>query len=141
MTPRYAKLLIGIVVVAAVLSILARLAPHGGSSSHVTPTSPAAAPVETLSIEVRGGSVAPEDARVPKDHRVRLTVRNRGSAPARVALFGYQDRLSIPVLAPGGAWSGEFLADRPGDDFAWMIDDKPAGRLSVTGSHLVEGHR
>lgn len=141
MTPRYRKLLIGIIVVAAALSILARLAPHGGSSSREAPATPAAVPVETLAIEVRGDSVAPEDARVPKDHRVRLTVTNRGSAPARVALFGYQDRLTIPVLAPGGAWSGEFLADRPGDDFAWMIDDKPAGRLSVTGSHLVEGHR
>jgi hypothetical protein len=58
-----------------------------------------------------------------------------------LALAGYEDRLAIPALSPGATWSGEFIADRPGEDFAWLLDGVPAGRLAVTGSHLVEGHR
>jgi hypothetical protein len=68
-------------------------------------------------------------------------VEHRGAATARLTLAGYEDRLDIPALAPGAGWTGQFLADRPGEDFAWLLDGQPAGRLTVTGSHLVEGHR
>jgi hypothetical protein len=98
-------------------------------------------PAVALALDACDTTVVPESAQVPKDHRVRLTVRNRGTTPARLVLSGYEDRLSIPQLPPGAAWSGEFLADRPGEDFAWMLAGQPAGRLTVTGSHLVEGHR
>lgn len=99
------------------------------------------APVISISLEIRDGSVAPPSIEVPKDWRVRLEVRNRGHAPARFGLAGYEDRLRPDKIAPGASWSAEFLADRPGEDFAWLIDGEPAGRLGVTGSHLVEGHR
>ena len=29
----------------------------------------------------------------------------------------------------------------PGEDFAWLLNGKPAAKLRVAGSHLVEGHR
>ena len=101
----------------------------------------AAAPVVEMAIAIGAGQVLPAVASVPKGARVRLRIENRGAAPARLALAGYEDRLEMPALAPGAVWTGEFLADRPGEDFAWLIDGQPAGRLAVSGSHLVEGHR
>jgi hypothetical protein len=55
--------------------------------------------------------------------------------------MGYEDRLGAVRVAPDSLWRGEFVADRPGQDFAWVLDGAPAGRLEVAGSHLVEGHR
>ncbi|OGF14375.1 MAG: hypothetical protein A2W00_12800 [Candidatus Eisenbacteria bacterium RBG_16_71_46] len=100
----------------------------------------AAVPVVRLAIEVRAGAVLPPRAAVPKDHRVELEVRNGEARTVRLALAGYDDRVSLS-LAPGERWAGSFLADRPGDDFAWLLDGRAAGRLDVTGSHLEEGHR
>ena len=140
MRSRYVVLLLGIVVLAVALSMVARFSPRGDRDAREA-GAPAPAPVIPLALEVRDGAVTPEVAQVPKDHRVQLTVRNRGTAAAKLALTGYEDRLTIPPLPPGGAWSGEFLADRPGDDFAWILQGQPAGRFTVTGSHLVEGHR
>jgi hypothetical protein len=102
---------------------------------------PAPAPVVVLTLAIEDGRLAPAMASVPKGARVRLRVDVRGTRGARLSLSGYQDRLAIPVLAPGTTWTGEFFADRPGEDFAWLIDGVPAGRLAVTGSHLIEGHR
>jgi hypothetical protein len=70
-----------------------------------------------------------------------VRVVHRGTGPARLALMGYEDRLGVAEVAPGATWRASFVADRPGDDFAWMLDGAPAGRLRVSGSHLVEGHR
>ena len=64
----------------------------------------------------------------------------RGLAKA-VQVLWRRNRPAAAPLAPGAGWTGEFLADRPGEDFAWLLDGEPAGRLTVTGSHLVEGHR
>ena len=99
------------------------------------------APAVSISIEIRDGSVIPSAVTVPKDRLLRLTVRNRGPARARFGLAGYEDRLSARGIDPGDSLTAEFAADRPGDDFAWLIDGRPVGRFSVTGSHLVEGHR
>jgi hypothetical protein len=85
--------------------------------------------------------ITPAVASVPKEHIVRLSVTNGGTRAVTLTLMGYQDRLAVTQVAPGSAWRGEFVADRPGDDFAWMLDGAPAGRLAVTGSHLVDGHR
>jgi len=85
--------------------------------------------------------ITPALASVPKEHLVRLSVTNGGTRPASLTLMGYQDRFSVTQVTPGSVWRGEFVADRPGDDFAWMLDGAPVGRLAVTGSHLVEGHR
>jgi hypothetical protein len=68
-------------------------------------------------------------------------VEHRGEHPVRLALAGYEDRLDIPPLDPGTVWHGEFHAERPGEDFPWLLDGRPAGRLTVAGAHLVEGHR
>jgi hypothetical protein len=137
---RYGVLLLAIAVLAVALSVLARLAPHGSRTERAA-GAPVSAPVVSLALDACDSTVVPESAQVPKDHRVRLTVTNRGRTPARLVLSGYEDRLSIPPLPPGAAWSGEFLADRPGEDFAWILAGQPAGRLTVTGSHLVEGHQ
>jgi hypothetical protein len=133
---RYLALLLGAVVLGALVSALAR-AP---GPARVAPEAPPAAPTAALDLEVRDGTVAPGTASVPKDHRVILRIVNRGTRPVRLALAGYEDRLAV-VLTPGEIWRGEFLADRPGDDFAWLLDGKPAGRLAIAGSHLVDGHR
>jgi hypothetical protein len=92
-------------------------------------------------VDVAGGRVQPPVTSVPKDHRVRLTVRNHDAKVAVLSLSGYEDRVRIPPLHPREHWTGEFLADRPGEDFAWVLNGEPAGRLAVTGQHLMEGHR
>jgi hypothetical protein len=137
MRRRYLSLLALIVVLAVALTALGRPRPRVVPRERPEPQAPA---VE-LVIGILDGRVRPAVASVPKGSLVRLRVDMRGDRPARLALSGYQDRLTIPELAPGMVWSGEFLADRPGEDFAWLLDGEPAGRLTVTGSHLVDGHR
>jgi len=58
-----------------------------------------------------------------------------------LSLHGYQDRLMIGWIDSDSTWRGEFIADRPGDGFAWMLEGEPVGKLAVAGSHLVDGHR
>ena len=126
-----------VLAVAVVLAALGR--------PRTRPQAPAApahdVPVVELALEIRDGHMTPEAAAVPKGSRVRLKIDYRGDHPAQLALAGYEDRLVIPALAPGSEWSGEFLADRPGDEFAWLLNGEPSGRLAVTGSHLEDGHR
>jgi hypothetical protein len=137
MKRRYLALFALVVVLAAALTALGRPRPR-----EVPGAEPAIeAPVIDLRLEILGGQMTPAVAAVAKGSRVRLHVDHRGERPARLTLAGYQDRLAIPVLAPGAVWTGEFLADRPGEDFAWLLDGEPVGRLTVTGSHLVDGHR
>jgi hypothetical protein len=76
---------------------------------------------------------------VPKDRRVALTVVNRGAGPSTLALTGYEDRVRLGPVAPGATRAIEFQADRPGEDFTWMVDGVPAGRFTVAGPHLDEG--
>jgi hypothetical protein len=133
---RYA-ILFAVVVVAAIALLSTRRA-------RVAPDEPdavVAAPVVPITITVQGGTLAPARMEVPVGSRVRITIENRDANRAELVLAGYEDRFHAPPLAPGGRWSGEFEADRPGDDFAWTLDGQPAGILRVTGSHLVEGHR
>lgn len=135
--------LIALAVVAAVgVSLLAR-APRPG----VAPAGDgaAAAPVLDVALTVRADAVEPARVAVPKGTRVRLHLARAADAgkpeSLHVRLAGYDDRISVPPLAPGTTWSGEFLADRPGEDFAWMVEGRPVGTLAVLGSHLEEGHR
>ena len=136
MKARYLLLVIGIVVIALALTLLGRPRPHEAPVS-----APAPAPVAMVTLTIEGGRLSPAITSVAKGTQVRLRVDMREARGVRLALAGYQDRLAIPALEPGTTWSGEFIADRPGEDFAWLIDGIPAGRLLVTGSHLVEGHR
>lgn len=126
-----------ILVLAALLTFLGRSRPRDVARAVVTTEAPAI----DLTLGILDGQMTPTVAAVAKGSRVRLRVDYRGDHPAKLALAGYEDRLVIPTLAPDTVWMGEFLADRPGEDFAWLLDGEPAGRLCVTGSHLVEGHR
>jgi len=85
--------------------------------------------------------IAPANSSVPKDHRVRLTITNHRRDRVGLSLHGYQDRLMIGWIDPDSTWRGEFIADRPGDGFAWMLEGEPVGKLAVEGSHLVDGHK
>jgi hypothetical protein len=106
------------------------------------PQSPAAAgPVERVTLVIQGGAIDPATISVPKGREVRLTVMNHDPRMAHLTLSGYEDRVAIPPLLPRDHWTGEFLADRPGEDFAWVLNGAPTGRFAVTGSHLTDGHR
>jgi hypothetical protein len=105
------------------------------------PEREAPAPVVALTFALGEAGLEPVDAAVPKGHRVTLELHNGRSLPATIVLQGYDDRFLAGPIVPGGTWRGEFLADRPGEAFAWLADGVPVGRLAVTGSHLEEGHR
>jgi hypothetical protein len=133
---RYLALFAITLVVALALAALAR-------RPRTPALAPAAAPVPevTLALAIEHGAMAPSRAAVPKDHRIRLEVLNRDAVTVTLSLAGYEDRLAPRALARGARWDTTFIADRPGEDFAWLLDGKPAGQLTVSGSHLVEGHR
>ena len=107
------------------------------------PTSGVVAPPEAselLLVIERAGIAASAEA-VPLGHRVMLRVRNERTMPVTVVLQGYEDRFRAGPIQPDATWRGEFVADRPGEAFAWLVEGEMAGRLQVAGSHLVEGHR
>ena len=134
---RYWILLFIALAVAALL-----MATRRSASVRRAPAASTPAPVVELKLELLPGArIDPAEAGVPKDHRVRLTVVNHAGRAVTFTLAAYEDRVAPSALAPDSTCRLEFLADRPGDDFAWMLDGAPAGRLRVTGSHLVEGHR
>jgi hypothetical protein len=135
MRNRYAALFALAMVAAVVLSILrpARPAPRVASV-------PIQAAWVTMRIEVRDGVVSPATASVPKDRRVSLEIVNHGAHAASVRLAGYEDRVATD-LAPGATTRIEFLADRPGEDFPWLVDGRPTGRFVVAGAHLAERRR
>jgi hypothetical protein len=137
-TRAYRHLFVAALAVALALTVLARVPRRAAPPAPV-----AAAPVAVreLALEVRDGTVEPAHVRVRKGERVRLTVHNAGTAPAHLALTGYAGRVASGAIAAGASWTVTFDADLPGEDFAWMVDERPAGRFDVTGSHLVEGHR
>ena len=137
MNRSYLWLFVAVIALALVLTALGRPRAHAPER---LPTAPLPPRIE-LAIGVSDRLVSPAITAVPRGSQVRLRVDYRGTRPGHLALSGYEDRLRIPELSPGTVWRGEFLADRPGEDFAWLLDGEPAGRLSVTGSHLVEGHR
>ena len=137
MTRRWLLLLALVPAAALVLGVLARR-PH---TEAPRPQSVTAASEIDLSLTLNAGRVEPKHTAVPEGRRVRLVVRNAGGDTADLRLAGYEDRVQVTTLAPGETRRISFLADRPGDDFAWLVRGRPAGRLSVTGSHLIEGHR
>ena len=127
-------------VVAAVLSIV--VFNLGGRLAVPPRLAPAAQPdsvAVTLTLTDQG--VEPPLVTVPKDQRVVLTIVNHRRLASGVSLQGYQDAFMAGILAPGATWHGSFVADRPGEDFAWIVEGEPTGRFIVQGSHLVEGHR
>lgn len=136
MIRRYGWLLLALLLAALVLAPLARRARPRDAAA------PPAAPVPTveLALVVRD-AIEPAESVVAKNVQVRLAVTNAASRPVRFALAGYEDRVSVDSIAAGTTWRVEFLADRPGEGFAWLLNGEPAGTLTVAGSHLEEGHR
>lgn len=137
MMRRYVVLAIVTLALGTVLALAGRRPRQAATS---TPQ-PVARPAVALALSIVDAGIEPAWSDVESGTRVRLTIENRRDRPVSVSLAGYEDRLGIGALAPGGRWSGQFVADRPGEAFAWVVDGVPAGRLAVTGSHLVEGHR
>lgn len=137
MTRRWLLLLALVPVAALVIGLLARRPRPAAPRAESVVT----APEIDLALTLDDGRVQPEHAAVPAGRRVRLVVRNAGDDTADLRLAGYEDRVRLTAIAPGETRNLSFLADRPGDDFTWLVDARPSGRLSVTGSHLIEGHR
>jgi len=127
-----------VVALALTLTLLGR-APQ--KREDVEDSRPIRAPAVKVTLEIRSGAISPPVVSVSKGDRIALTVSNADRSRAEFELPGYEDYLSGIVIESGASWKGELFADRPGDDFAWMVNGKPAGRLVVLGSHLVEGHR
>ena len=134
-----AWIILGALVVAGAvaLAVAARL-PQRTAVSVAAPPPP---PLDLATLELSGGKVTPARTAGVLGHRLAITVRNAGGAPARLALSGYEHAFAPRVLSPGESRTDTLLLDLPGEDFAWMLDGVPAGQLLVAGSHLAEGHR
>ena len=137
MIRRWLVLLALVPVAALVIGVLAR---RPRATAARTPATVEAAAID-LEVTLADGRVDAGRAAIPEGRRVLLLVRNRGGNAVDLRLAGYEDRVDLKAIAPAETRRVSFLADRPGDDFAWLLDGRPAGRLSITGSHLIEGHR
>jgi hypothetical protein len=133
---RYLVLFVVALVTGVLLAIAGRL-PHETAG---TGARPAPRTASAVALAIGDAGLEPARSSVPSGALVALTIENHTPRPVSIALTGYEDRLEIGALGPHGRWSGSFVADRPGDDFAWVVNGVPAGRFTVTGSHLVEGH-
>jgi hypothetical protein len=136
MNRRYLQLFVAVLAAGALLAFLVRLPRR--ESPPVAATAPAPRAAVDLSLEA-SGAVAPDRSVVPKGADVTLTVTNRGSKVRTLSLAAYEAQVHLAV-PPGTTASVAFRADRPGSDFAWLVDGEPSGTLAVSGSHLVEGH-
>lgn len=139
MTRRYLTLLVAVAVLGIALSFVAHSRWMRSGQAPASAAAPAAR--VPVSIHVRDGAVTPSESVVPLGARVALEVVNDGPKEIELALSGYEGTVPVLHVAGVAAASAEFTADRPGEDFAWLVDGRPAGRLRVAGSHLIEGHR
>src|SRR5262245_32038360 len=131
-----------LVLLAVALPVGVALVPLARRPAKARPVAAAAAaPIVNVTLAITEHGLSPDALAVPKGHRVVLAITNHDTREHTVVLAGYEDRVAIGRLQAGARFDGEFLADRPGEDFAWLIDGHPAGRMSVQGSHLIEGHR
>lgn len=132
--------LLALVVLAGAALVLLTARPHRAA---VAPSGPlTSAPAErAVSLTIANGTVAPARVHVPKGAAITLKISNRDRVSRRLALLGYEDAVAPVTIRQGGVATIRFAADRPGSDFAWLLDGKPAGVFVVQGSHLVEGHR
>lgn len=109
------------------------------------PAAPANAPVPVVhraALELTAEGMTPYRIKAPKDSEVHLLIRCApGAAEGLLALTGYQDRVGPVEVGPGLSREVVFVADRPGDDFAFVLGERVLGRLHVTGSHLEPGHQ
>ena len=137
MTRRW--LLLGVLVLAGAIAFtVAGRLPRRAEEPGAPPPPP---PLDFASLEVEGAEARPARTAGVLGHRLAITIVNRGSAAARLSLSGYEHAFAPRVLAPGESRTDTLLLDLPGEDFAWMLDGRPAAQLLVAGSHLAEGHR
>lgn len=133
----YVRLAVVMVFAALGLGLLTRLP----QKEPPRPAPPLSGPRITVSLEIAaGGEALADTSSVPKGSAVTLRAVNRGDRPRLLSLSGYEDRLRL-VVVPGEIARATLRADRPGGDFAWLVDGVPAGRFAVTGSHLDEDSR
>ncbi|HEX7076831.1 MAG TPA: cupredoxin domain-containing protein [Candidatus Eisenbacteria bacterium] len=138
MTRSYRILALALVLLAAWLVVAVRAPRRPATPPERASGAPRAA---TIDLVVGGGAVRPERTAVPKGANVSVTAVNQDRVARTISLLGYEDRIATTRIGPGDTIRLRFAADRPGEDFAWLVDGRPAGTLAVTGSHLVEGHR
>jgi hypothetical protein len=106
------------------------------------PTDAAPPPLFQAEVELTAAGMEPYRLQVPKDHEVHLLVHAAPDAPeGMLSILGYEDRVAPVGIGPGQGREIVFVADRPGDDFAFSLGGEVQGRLQVTGEHLPEGHR
>jgi hypothetical protein len=117
MTRRYFLLFLAVLALGLALGYATRSGRLGPRASRISEIAPV--PRVAVSLAVHDSTVTPADAVVPLGSRVSLEIR----------------------IEPGAIGHGEFTADLPGEDFAWLVNGRPLGRLTVAGSHLIEGHR
>lgn len=134
---RLLTLLAVVLVAGALTGMLSRVWRPAGPA----PAPKVAQPDYDLALTVTGRRVMPEAVAIPKHRLVHLSVTNRDTRPVTLSLAGYEDRLHTAPIPPDSTWRGTFLADRPGEGFAWQVNGMALGRLDITGSHLEEGHR
>ncbi len=137
MNAAWVRLALFVVAGAALLVVLG----HRPRQAAPPPEPEPLAPLDTLTVVVRGDSIAPAASERVLRHRLALTRVNAGARAVRLSLAGYEHQLAEATLAPGESRTDTFTLDLPGEDFAWRIDGQPTGRLRVAGPHLVEGHR
>ena len=129
-------LLAALVLAGAIaLTVVGRL-PRRAAAPAPPPPPP---PLDVATIEVEGGEARPARTAGVLGHRLAITIVNRGGAAARLSLSGYEHAFAPRVLALGESRTDTLLLDLPGEDFAWMLDGRPAAQLLVAGSHLGEG--
>ena len=137
MSGRYLWVLVAALAGAVLVSVLLRMPrPVATSASAV-----AEAHGVDLGLTVFDSRIEATADSVEAGSAVTLSVTNHARTPQRVRLAGYEDRVDTGEILPGVTWRGAFVADRPGEQFAWIVNDQPVGRLDIQGSHLVEGHR
>lgn len=132
-------MILGLLVLAGVLALT--VLSHRPRRAPEPAQAPPPAPIDFASLEVAGDTLGPSHVDGVLHHRLAVTIVNRGSRSATLALSGYEHAFAPRTLAPGGSRTDTLLLDLPGEDFAWMLDGRPAGQLRVAGSHLAEGHR
>lgn len=132
------RLLIAAALLAGAGLVVARRAPR---PAPVEDAPAATAPLVGLAIRVEGGAILPAHREVALGTRLVLTRINAAPESHVIGLSGYERALPPCTLQAGESRMDTLLLTLPGDDFAWLLDGQPSARLSVTGSHLVEGHR
>ena len=138
MTRPYRALVMGTALLTAGLAVLAG-APR--RAARIPAAADAPHPVLALSLDIVGGAVRPARSFVAKGADLSVRLSNLDRAPRTISLLGYDDLVAPARVGAGDTLRLCFRATRPGSDFAWLVDGRPAGAFVVTGSHLVEGHR